>query len=185
MLLAWVGFYFLVDWRGNIGQREHLFVLLYVPYLVLRVLRHREGTGTGATCAKPPAGRRTNDARPLCPTPLSVLLGIQAGFGSSLKPYFLLAAVAVECFLTLSSTIGTRRRIILRLSHLHSPRSSPPENIALAGIVAAYLLHWSAGPGSDARGFFGRWVPLICRGYHAVDVGYRECGRHLADPVAA
>jgi len=28
-LFAWMALFFLVDWRGDVGQREHLFVLTY------------------------------------------------------------------------------------------------------------------------------------------------------------
>ena len=73
-LLAWVGFYFLVDWHGNVGQREHLFVLFYVPYLMLRVLRHRPGPSRGAELA---VGAL-----------LAVLLGIQAGLGAFAEAAF-------------------------------------------------------------------------------------------------
>ena len=52
--------------------------------------------------------------------------------------------------------------------------------------MAAYLLHWLLVPAAMREAFFGRWVPLVCRGYHAVDVGYRDMGDGIfADPVAA
>jgi len=41
VLLTWMALYFVVDWRGDAGQLEHLFVLLYIPYLFLRILRSR------------------------------------------------------------------------------------------------------------------------------------------------
>jgi hypothetical protein len=169
-LLAWVGCYLVVDWRGNTGQREHLFALLYVPYLMLRVLRHR---GAGARDSGSAGG-----------TPLAVLLGIQAGLGAALKPHFLVAVAAVECFLMLSSLVARARRngtLYTPLSTLHAP-----ENLALAGVVAAYLLHWLLVPAAMREAFFGRWVPLICRGYHAVDVRYGDMlAGIVADPMAA
>ena len=44
VLLAWAALTLVVDWQGDFGQREHLFVLLYAPYLFLRILRFRGGS---------------------------------------------------------------------------------------------------------------------------------------------
>ena len=90
VLLAWISSYFLVDWYGFAGQREHLFMLLYVPYLFLRILRHRGGS-TNAW--------------------LAAVLGVQAGVGASLKPHFLLTALGVEIVLLAATR---RRRTLLR-----------------------------------------------------------------------
>jgi hypothetical protein len=134
LLLAWVGSYFLVDWYGFAGQREHLFMLFYVPYLFLRILRHRGGSLNAW---------------------LAAALGAQAGVGASLKPHFLLVALGVEIVLLLA----TRRGAVLVRS----------ENIALAGVVAAYVLHWLFVPAAMREAFFGRWLPAVCRGYGAYD----------------
>ncbi len=80
VLCGWMALFLLVDWRGDVGQREHLFVLMYVPYLFLRVLRYRRGSVA---------------------VWFAVLLGLQAGVGVSLKPHFLLSAAAVEVVLLL------------------------------------------------------------------------------------
>ena len=79
----------LVDWYGFAGQREHLFMLLYVPYLFLRILRHRGGS-TNAW--------------------LAAVLGVTAG-RPSLKPHFLLTALGVEIVLLAAAR---RRRTLLR-----------------------------------------------------------------------
>jgi len=50
-LLIWVGFYLLADYHGEAGQREHLFIILYVPYLFLRILRHRGGAAPAGFAA--------------------------------------------------------------------------------------------------------------------------------------
>ena len=88
VLLTWFALYFIVDWQGDTGQREHLFVLLYIPYLFLRILRYRGG---------------------LIAAWFAVLLGVQAGIGAELKPLFLLIAVNVEIVLL----IATHRRRML------------------------------------------------------------------------
>ena len=82
VLLAWVAAFMVVDWRNEIGQREHLFILLYLPYLFLRVGRCRVGGTVGW---------------------FAVVLGIQAGLGVSLKPHFLAVALVVEAVLLASS----------------------------------------------------------------------------------
>lgn len=82
MLLTWFAAYFLVDYRDDTGQREHLFILLYTPYLFLRIWRHRGGSVA---------------------TWFAILLGLQAGIGCSLKPHFLAVAVAVEVVLLLAT----------------------------------------------------------------------------------
>lgn len=94
VLLAWIAAYFVIDWRGDTGQREHLFMLLYVPYLFLRILRYRGGSVANR---------------------LAILLGLQAGLGASLKPHFLLLAVNVEIVLLLATF---RRRTLLRPENL-------------------------------------------------------------------
>jgi hypothetical protein len=90
VLLTWLALYFVVDWRGDVGQREHLFILLYIPYLILRILRQRGGS--------------------IAPW-FAALLGIQAGIGAELKPLFLLLAVNVEIVLLFAAR---RRRTLLQ-----------------------------------------------------------------------
>lgn len=88
VLLTWFALYFIVDWQGNTGHREHLFMLFYIPYLFLRVLRYRGGSVAGW---------------------FAVLLGVQAGVGAELKPLFLLVVVNVELILM----FATHRRRML------------------------------------------------------------------------
>ncbi len=62
----------------DFGQREHLFVLLYFPFFVCRLMRYRSGH---------------------IPANLSALVGIFAAVGVSLKPQFLLTALLLEAVL--------------------------------------------------------------------------------------
>ncbi|HEX6101618.1 MAG TPA: hypothetical protein VF031_01090, partial [Alphaproteobacteria bacterium] len=71
LLLLW----FLVLVRHDFGQREHLATILLAPYAVIRA-------GAG------PPGRPG--------TPLRILIGIGAGVGMSLKPYFVLILAGME-----------------------------------------------------------------------------------------
>ena len=63
------------------GQREHIFILLYLPYLLLRWLRLHP--------------HRFVDRR------LEIWIGVAAGIGLCLKPHFLLIEASVEAFLGL------------------------------------------------------------------------------------
>ncbi len=150
VLLAWAALYFIVDGRGDTGQREQLFVLLYVPFLFLRILRHRGGAVSGWFAA---------------------MLGVQAGIGVALKPYFLLIAIGVEMVLLWRSRRG---KTVWSL-----------ENFALATVVAAYALHWLFVPAAMREAFFGRWLPMIWRGYGAYNVSYREvAGSIIGSPLS-
>ncbi len=144
ILLTWISLYLLVDSHGDMGQREYLFMLLYMPYLFLRILRHRGGTVAAA---------------------LAVLLGLQAGIGVSLKPHFLICAAAVELALLMLS----RRWRLLWQS----------ENIALAAVVAAYVLHWLFVPTAMREAFFGRWMPLIAAHYDSFNMESEKLGRYF------
>jgi hypothetical protein len=66
----------------DFGQREHLFLILYLPFMIHRWL----------ACQ----GVRLN---PLA----SAAIGACAGVGACIKPYFLLSAVMVEAYLCVSS----------------------------------------------------------------------------------
>jgi len=88
ILLVWIAISFLIWRRCELGQREHLFVLLYVPYLFLRIARYQENSA---------------------PVWFAVLLGFQAGVGVSIKPHFLILAVLVEIILLASAR---RRRTL-------------------------------------------------------------------------
>ena len=59
----------------DFGQREHLFILFAIPYVVLRWLRWEERTVRA---------------------PLAVVIGLAAGLLASLKPHFLLVMLAPE-----------------------------------------------------------------------------------------
>ena len=75
-------------WHHNsFGQREHLFVILYVPYLFLRYLRWH--------------GCNFRVWR-------SVSLGIAAGIGACIKPHFLFIAVLPEIYWLVTSRNVTK-----------------------------------------------------------------------------
>jgi hypothetical protein len=73
----WVAAALLVWQNNDFGQREHLFILLYFPFFLLRAVRW-EGQAVGRAEA--------------------IALGIAAAVGVSLKPYFAFVAVAPELY---------------------------------------------------------------------------------------
>lgn len=86
--------YFNFFLRWDFGQREEIFVLLYLPYLVLRLLRYQ---GAKITLAE------------------GLVFGITGAIGICLKHYFVLVAVMVE----LSMLLAFRRpRVLLAWENL-------------------------------------------------------------------
>ncbi len=90
---------------GDFGQREHIMVILALPYLVLTAQRVNMGA---------------------CPPLLAASLGLMAGLGFALKPYFLLLPIALEIHLLL---VGRQLARLLR-----------PETFGLAGAGLLYGL---------------------------------------------
>jgi len=64
------------DW-GQFGQREHLFVMLYVPFFLVRWLRWEQGKGV---------------------LHIGIPAAVLAGVGACVKPHFVLAAAAPEVY---------------------------------------------------------------------------------------
>ncbi len=93
------------------GQREHMFILLFLPGLVLRWCRWNE--------------ERLNPR-------LAVFLGIMAGIGAWIKPYFLLVVLAVE--------------IYWLLVHRNLKPLVQPETIGFASIGLIYMVAFLAFP---------------------------------------
>ena len=54
-----------------------------------------------------------------------------------------------------------------------------PENSALLGVMAAYVLHWLFVPAAMREAFFGRWLPLLSYGYGVYNVSYREVAQTI------
>ena len=91
--------------RADFGEREHLLVLLAAPY-VLAVAGRAHGLAPRA--------------------PEMVLVGLLAGIGVALKPYFVALPLALECYLALRRRSA---RVWLR-----------PEPLVMLAVGAAYLV---------------------------------------------
>src|SRR5262249_60372346 len=80
LALGWIAATLAIFALGDLGEREHLFMLVYVPFLLLRHLRY-EG----------------HEAPPV----LAGLIGLAAGAGACFKPEFAIMAFAAEAGLLL------------------------------------------------------------------------------------
>lgn len=123
--------YLSISWL--FGQREHIFVLCYMPLLFLRFLRHR---GTQI------------------PVWFACSIGLLAGVGISLKPYFLVMLAVPELAYGWSSI----RKNLFK-----------PELVAAVLAIAGFALHFAFVPPDARENFFGLVVPLMVDGYKAFD----------------
>lgn len=88
---------------NDIGQREHLMLILSLPYMLHALLRSNGDE---------------------YPTSRGLLIGVAAGIGFALKPFFLIAWIAIEII------VASRR----------GPKSlSSVENFAIASVLVVYL----------------------------------------------
>jgi len=170
LLFVWLALALAVLRRHEFGQREHLFVLLYVPYLFLRIGRYQGGSA---------------------PWPLAVLLGLQAGVGAAIKPHFLMTALLVEIVLLCTTRLprgsgsADGNTAVRKSGSLQWADTSlrcivfRPENVALVLIVLAYLAHWLFVPAAMREAFFYRWLPMIREGYAAYDSSYRQIAEEI------
>jgi len=97
--------------RHDYGQREHLALILTLPYVALLGVR---AGGQGATRA------------------LAIGAGIAAGIGMSLKPHFALLLILAVGFLALRARIGFRRAALL-------PEHGAAALTGLAAVAAVLL----------------------------------------------
>jgi hypothetical protein len=87
--LIGLAFVLFIDIGGMVGQREHLLVILIMPYVCSLV--------------------RRADREPI-PSPHAVAIGIAAAIGFALKPFFVPAWLALEIYLAICCGGSTLRR---------------------------------------------------------------------------
>lgn len=129
--------------RFDFGQREDIFVLLYMPFFLLRWLRWQSKDGAGEEVV----------ARPL-----SIIVGLLGGIGICLKPYFLIPALSVELYWLVQNTGLRRFKCFISTE-------------ALAAVAAAvlYALHFLVVPAQMRENYFGYLVPAFSLGYNFWD----------------
>ncbi len=93
ILASWLMFSLYVYVSGSFGQREHLFILGYMPWFFCRVARYRQRDIS---------------------TALSIIVGVIAAVVTLLKPHFIILAVLVEVWML----YRTRRASALRSPEL-------------------------------------------------------------------
>jgi len=128
-LLAYLAAVLLILPARQLEQREHLALIAAIPYLVLAATRQR--------------GDRVS---PL----LAAAIGLAAGLGLALKPYFLAVPLLVECW-----HLAALRRAY---------RPLRPETVALAAVGVAY----GAAVLLFARDYITVTLPLLRSAYGAV-----------------
>ena len=139
--------------KGEFGQREHLFMLVYIPYLLLRLNREEDI----------PHGLLH-----------SMLVGIIAGVGLCLKPHFLLIAFFIEM-------IALARHKSIRI--LFQPESVSVVVIVFIYVMhwlfvpaemrEEFFGRWvpfitERYSAYNAQSFSGLWIPWV-QGYWPVD----------------
>lgn len=131
------------------GQREHLFLLLYFPFLIWRLLSALESSA------------------PECPAPeslskkiLAFFIGTGAAIGLALKPYFVLMAAFVELILLAVSFSNRECELKSRLASLLKP-----ECLAVYLGLGLYAMHFLFLPASVRSGLFQFILPIYQAGY--------------------
>jgi hypothetical protein len=125
---------------ADYGQREHFFVLSYMPFFMLRWIRWQT---------------LKTDSTPQLSSVESCLVGFVAGIGLCLKPHFLIPFLAAE---------------VVWLFEKRSTKALFAPEIGgsiFAGLV--YLVHFAFIPTVMKESFFGFIVPLVLNGYGAYD----------------
>jgi hypothetical protein len=124
---------------ADYGQREHFFVLSFMPFFMLRWIRWQNlDKNTGCLSAVE-----------------SCLCGILAGIGLCLKPHFLIPFFAAELV-----WFFEKRSIKVLFT---------PEIGGCIFVGLVYLVHFAFIPAAMRQSFFGFIVPLLLHGYGAYD----------------
>lgn len=126
--------YFSQELLINSGEREHLFVLCYLPFFVLRSIVWKSDTNS-----EPPISKFD-----------ALQCGILAGIGMALKPQFVASAAIVELF------------FFFQFRSLKS--LARPEINAVLSVFAAYLLCCLMLPPAVWDVYFHQVVPLYLSG---------------------
>ena len=124
-----------LETRRDFGQRDHLVVLLLIPYLLLRILRWEKHT-IGITSV--------------------ISIGVMAGLGLGIKPYFAISVIVVEVY-------G-----LLRYRQIRTWFT--PEVIIIGVIGFAYIGHFWLLPITAREHFFGVLLPEIIANYDSYNL---------------
>ncbi len=137
-MAAFVGVSVFVGAVGNFAQREHLFVLLFLPFLVVR-LRRAGGLDT--------------------PVALAALAGALGAVGVCIKPHFVVTAGLVELGLLGLVLRGGRSAV--------GRRWLGPGLAVWVATGLLYPLHFLFVPEAMRSALFDVWMPVLVEGYRA------------------
>lgn len=140
--------YFSQELLINNGEREHLFVLCYLPYFVLRSIVWRNASKQGQN-EFDDGQVKVVDERPVSKFD-AVLCGLLAGIGMALKPQFVASAFIVELFFYCQ--FKTIRSFVR------------PEIYSLISVFLVYLLLCLLLPPAVWDVYFHQVVPLYLSG---------------------
>jgi hypothetical protein len=158
-VFAIIGAVLLIIPAADLGQREHLLVAAFLPYLIVfaRTLPRRPAPGDAV-----PVDREADDARPSVGA--AVAVGVLAALGCALKPQYGIAFAALEA-------------VALRYG-LRPWRAAP---LAAAATLAAYF----GLVAIVCPAYLRRAVPLALALYGATDVSFMALLRESAPLLAA
>lgn len=131
------------------GQREHLFLLLYFPFLIWRLLRALESSD-----------RERPVQECLSRKIWALLIGLGAGVGMALKPYFVLMSAFVELIILAVSFLDRDCELKERLGSLLKP-----ECLGVYLGLGLYAVHFLFLPASVRNGLFQFILPIYQAGY--------------------
>ncbi|MDX1990222.1 MAG: hypothetical protein SFV17_26250 [Candidatus Obscuribacter sp.] len=120
----------------SFGEREHLFMLAYLPFFIWRMLRHQ--------------GKHLAALEGYLPLPLGVWTGLML----CLKPQFVMCAAACE----LIFLMGKKKSTLIK-------RMKDPEILVFLSIAGLYLLSLLITPGGAAQTLFMKILPMHGQGY--------------------
>jgi hypothetical protein len=127
----------------HFGEREHIFVLTFLPFFFMRWLRR---------C-------RSLDQSPIFKPTFAMVIGLITAVGICPKPHFAIVVAAIEGYWLLTG--GQRIKRLL-----------DPEIVSCAlGCLAYPLVFIICAPSAVRTAFFMRWMPLAYLGYKAYFCG--------------
>lgn len=171
----------------SFAERDHLFLLLVIPFLLLRLRRYdlsRNGErpdALGAEEARPDEapsrkvealsseGTASELAGPAAGLATGLIAGLAAGLAISIKPQCIILPLLVESGLFL----GRRFDAVGQPGQLSLARV--PEGPALLVVPVLYGLCLLALPAASSAYLFGELLPLLIKAYNAYNIPIGEC----------
>ena len=130
----------------DFGQREEIFVLLFMPFFFMRLARWQ-----GCAIGKKEA----------------ILFGLVGALGIAMKHYFVLNFICTEAVFFLGTRVKTLRARLLPLV--------APETLTIVVFGLLYLGHFYLLPAEARQNYFDFLVPAFAKGYAFWDTSVPAC----------